>query len=79
MKFRQVQIAGVVIKIGEVVVRLDVPRIVFQRKREVVESTRGLPTLEVDDAEVAISFSYVVAFADRFEVMFRGFDVALLV
>src|SRR6185369_9912550 len=59
--------------------RFDVPRIVLQRKREVVERARGLSALEIDDAEVAISFSNVVAFADRFEVMLRGFHVALLV
>ena len=39
----------------------------------------SLPAFEIDDAEVAISFSDVVAFADRFEVMLRRLRVALFV
>ena len=79
VEFRQLQIAGVVVEVSQVVVRLNMPRIVLQRAREVIERTRGLPALEIDDAEIAVRFGNVVAFIDRFEVMLRCFRVTLLV
>jgi hypothetical protein len=79
VEFCELQIAGVLVEVGEVVMCLDVPWIVLQRAREVVERTRSLPPLEIDDAEVAISFSNVVALADCFELMLGRFRVALLV
>src|SRR5436190_13773822 len=58
---------------------LDVPGIVLQRHRKVVECFWQFTSLEIDDPKITISFSYVVAFADCFHVMLGSCGITLLV
>src|SRR5438094_854979 len=79
MQTRQRKITGVIVKISEIVMRLDVARIIFQRLRKVIERADHVAAIQIDDSEVAISFRDVVAFRDGLLIEFCGVKVALLV
>ena len=79
MQAREWKVAGVVIEVGEIVVRFDVARIVFQRLREILERADRFAAIQFDDSQIAVSFRDVITFIDRFEIKLRRFFVALFV
>ena len=79
METRQRKLTGIVVEIPKIVVSLDVAGIAFEREREVVERLRYVALFQVDDRQVAVSFSHIVAFADCLHITFGRFRIALLV
>jgi len=61
MQARQGKITGVIIKIRQVVMRLDVTGLVFQRLREIVERANCIAAIQLDDSQVALRLGYVIA------------------
>src|SRR6185295_2709217 len=61
VELRQLQITRIEIKVRQIVMSLDVTRIVLQRKRETVERLRRTRVIEFDDAEVAIGVREIVS------------------
>src|SRR6266496_4934820 len=78
VKAGQLEVARVEVEICQVIVGLDMTRIAFQRKCEVVERFAKLSLFEINYAQVAMSLSYVVTFTDRFEIVLRSHWITLL-
>jgi hypothetical protein len=62
VQLRKLQITGIEIQIGQVVMCFHVPRFVLQGESKTVKRFRHPALLEFDDAEVAVGIGEVVTF-----------------
>jgi len=52
----------------QVVMRLNVPRFMFKRQREVIQCGRDVTQILIYDTEIAVSLGDIVAVGNSFEV-----------
>ena len=79
MQTRKRKVAGIVIEICQIVVCLNVARIVFQRLSEVLERANCVTSIQFDNSLIAECFRHIVAFINCFDVKLCRLCIALLV
>ena len=73
MQTSEGKIAGVIVKVGQIVMGFDVARVVFQGLGKVVERSDKIAAIQLDDPQVAVSLGDVVAFINGFGINSRAF------
>src|SRR6185369_14418932 len=68
VKAREWKLTSVEIKIPQVVMRLNVPRFMFKRQREVIQCGRDVTQILIYDTEIAVSLRDIVAVGYSLEV-----------
>jgi hypothetical protein len=79
VKLRQPEIVLIEVKIGEVVMRLEVPRIVFETGREAIERFGRIAAFRFNDAQVAKGVGNTILLVNRFGVKFGRARIAAFV
>jgi hypothetical protein len=79
VKLRQPEIVLIKVKIGEIVVRFEVPRIVFEASREAIKRFGRIAAFRFNDAQVAEGVGDTILLINRFGVKFSRARVAAFV
>src|SRR5216110_1662644 len=77
VKPRERKLTGIEIEIAEIVMRLDVSRLMLQRQREIIQRFADVAQVLTYDAEVAISLGNVVAIIYRLQIRLDRLRIVL--
>ena len=79
MELRQAEIIRVEVEITEIIMRLQVTRLVFQRSCKTINGSSRISLSRLDDAEVAVGIGCTILLGNCFGIKISGLEVSAFI